>query len=451
MAESMPDLNDIPVIDNHCHAGMLEMTYDLAESPNLHEMRNMFSQMRLQSALTRHEYHLIQESIKLKDEEKTEDLYSQFGYRNILSQHPNFTTKTSFIEVFQEKAYLNIYGPVKNDEELETRIREQRKLGFVQSYVDILDKCEISIALTNIHKFALSKWPKKRFRWLPHLDTFIFPFGGEQFLRRGGSTEDYGSYIFRHPEREIVQHLRNSGLKEIPRDFSDYLTWVRETLSRLRNEGAAAMKLLMAYFRTLKTEDVNIFAAEESYKKGLQGDIKSTRNFEDFMVRELICYCGELDLPVQIHVGDQGPGPGLILNHSHPIFLQSILEHPKLRKTRIVLLHGGFPYTKECGRLVYRYWNVYLDLSWISMNTSFFFENQLINWMEWIPTSKILFGSDAWTPEMFWVGIINMKKILRDSLNKMIKAGFYNVTEALEIAHSILYRNSCRVYNLPYP
>jgi peptide methionine sulfoxide reductase MsrB len=55
----------------------------------------------LQSALTRDEYHLIQESTERKNEKEIEDLYSRFGYRNILSQQPNYTTKTSFFEVFQ--------------------------------------------------------------------------------------------------------------------------------------------------------------------------------------------------------------------------------------------------------------------------------------------------------------------------------------------------------------
>ena len=73
----------------------------------------------------------------------------------------------------------------------------------------------------------------QRFRWIPHLDTFIFPLWGEKYLTCGGATEAYGHYVFRHPEREMVQHLGRSGLKEIPEDFTDYLSWVHATLDRL--------------------------------------------------------------------------------------------------------------------------------------------------------------------------------------------------------------------------
>jgi len=68
-----------------------------------------------------------------------------------------------------------------------------------------------------------------------------------------------------------------------------------------------------------------------------------------------------------------------------------------------------------------------------------------------MPDSKILFGTDGWTPELFWVGIKNGRRVLRNSLERMIRAGFYDVAEASEIAHSILYRNSCGVYKLSCP
>jgi len=203
----------------------------------------------------------------------------------------------------------------------------------------------------------------KRFRWIPHLDPFVFPLWGERFLTRGGATEDYGHYVFRHPDREMLQHLSNSGLKEIPHRFSDYLTWVHETLDRLNNGGVAALKLLRAYFRTLETDEVSPSEAEESFRKAIQGDLEGAKKFEDFMVRDLIHYCGKLDLPVQIHVGQGGPGPGLLLANSRPMLLQGIFEHPELRKTKIVLLHGGSPYAQECGSLACAYRNVYIDIS----------------------------------------------------------------------------------------
>jgi hypothetical protein len=403
---------------------------------------------KLQSALTPEDYRKIKPALESGNEEKLSEMNSQFNFSEIISDHNELTSRIDLFQLLQEKAYRDIYGAAISEVELEQRIDTQRKIGLVESYIDIFDRCGIAMALTNIHKFNSNQWPKERFRWLPHLDTFIFPFGGDHFLRRGGSSEDYGSYIFTHPDREMIQHLRQSGLDQIPQDFSDYLIWVHEIMNRLKNSGVAAMKLLMAYFRTLETDDVEILEAERSFDRGLQGDIEATRAFEDFMVRELIRYCGVLDLPVQIHVGRGGPGPGALLTESQPEFLHPIFEHPELRKTKIIVLHGCSPYTQACGALASQHINVYIDISALTMCSYHFLVNQLVYWLEEMPASKLLFGSDAWTPEMFWVAVKNMKKALGNSLEKMIDAGFYDASEATKIAKAIFYGNASKVYNL---
>jgi hypothetical protein len=448
MPDCLLDLDDIHVVDNHCHAGLFEMVLGLQEGLSLNDMRQISPLSALQSTFPPHEYRAIQEVLESQDQKRIEALDSQLGFRRVLSDFDLFISRTNLYEILQEQAFQEVYGPAGSTEELERRVQAERNTGLVQTYVNMMDRSRVAMALNNTYIFDQSQWPMERFRWIPHLDTFVFPLWGERYLTRGGSTEDYGHYVFRHPDREMVQHLRKSGLKEIPRRFSDYLTWVHEIVVGLKNEGVAALKLLMAYFRTLETDEVDASDAGPCFEKAIQGDLSGVKGFEDFMVRDLIRYCGTLDLPVQIHVGQGGPGPGLLLGDSRPMLLQNIFEHPELRKTKIVLLHGGSPFTQECGSLVSQYRNTYLDISTLTIIKSYSLEDHLIYWLETIPASKILFGTDAWTPELFWVGARNGRKTLARCLERMVRAGFYRETEAMEIAHAILYQNACRVYGL---
>lgn len=448
MPSNLLNIDKVPVVDNHCHAGMFEMLAGLDEGLSLADMREISLQAVLQSAFPVDQYEAISEALKSEDQELTDKLDARYGFKKIVADLALFSSRSNLYEILQEQAYRDIYGPDKDGQDLEQTLMHSRKAGLVQTYMDMMDRSGISMAFNNTYLLDPGRWPMQRFRWIPHLDTFIFPLWGEKYLTCGGATEAYGHYVFRHPEREMIQHLEHSGLKEIPQDFTDYLSWVHTTLDRLKNEGAVAMKLLMAYFRTLDTDAVTTFEAEESFNKSIQGDLAEVKKIEDFMVRDLIRYCGMIELPIQIHVGQGGPGPGLMLSHSRPMLLQSLFEHPELKNAKIVLLHGGYPFTRECGSLAAQYWNTYLDLSSLTIATSGWLERQLLDWLEIVPASKILFGTDAWTPELFWVGIRNGRRVLASSLEKMIQSGFYKTREAMEIAQAILYRNACRVYNI---
>ncbi len=151
MSEQMPSIENIPIIDNHCHPGSIEDAEGLNKALSLRDIREISLQAYLQTAYSPDEYNLIKEALKLPDKEKIETLDSKFGFKKLLSDYAHFTSRTNLYEILHEQAFQDIYWPTESDRELEKRIEEQRKLGLVQSYIDILDRSGISIALHNTY------------------------------------------------------------------------------------------------------------------------------------------------------------------------------------------------------------------------------------------------------------------------------------------------------------
>lgn len=106
----------------------------------------------------------------------------------------------------------------------------------------------------------------------------------------------------------------------------------------------------------------------------------------------------EFDIPVQMHVcGAGGPYHNLSLQAGNPLHLDNVLrKHPKLR---IYLENAGWPFTEEMTSLMFRYDNVYGDLStctWIIPKKPFY--RHLKGLMDMGLGKRLMFGSD----QMMW-------------------------------------------------
>ena len=106
----------------------------------------------------------------------------------------------------------------------------------------------------------------------------------------------------------------------------------------------------------------------------------------------------EYDVPVLIHTeGIAGPSPDFRIADGHPELLQEVLE--KYPDLRLYMENAGYPFLGEAISLMYRYPNVYADLStitWIIPRKTFY--NYLEGLVDAGLGSRLMFGSD----QMFW-------------------------------------------------
>ncbi len=89
------------------------------------------------------------------------------------------------------------------------------------------------------------------------------------------------------------------------------------------------------------------------------------------------------------------PGGYFDIAGTNPLLLESVFNDPRLHRTNFVLLHGGWPFTREITALLTKP-NVYADFSAQTlMNYPRAVSQVLREWLEFAP-DKVLFGTDAY-------------------------------------------------------
>ena len=140
------NLEEIPVIDNHCHAGMFEMLAGLDEGLSLADMRQIPLHAALQSAFPVKDYQAICSALQSEDEEHIAKLDAQYGFKKIVADLAVFPSRSNLYEILQEQAYRQIYGTAKDEQELEQSLMQTRRAGLIQTYIDMLDQSGIFMA-----------------------------------------------------------------------------------------------------------------------------------------------------------------------------------------------------------------------------------------------------------------------------------------------------------------
>jgi predicted TIM-barrel fold metal-dependent hydrolase len=142
----------------------------------------------------------------------------------------------------------------------------------------------------------------------------------------------------------------------------------------------------------------------------------------------------ELDILVQTHsTGSGGPSSTFSIQAGNPLHLENVLRNrPGLR---IYLENAGWPFTAEMAALVYRYPNVYADLStytWIMPRSTFY--KHLKELIDMGLSNRLMFGSN----QMMWPEVIEI------GIKAIQEAGFLGE----EPKRDIFYNNGAKFLRL---
>jgi len=299
----------------------------------------------------------------------------------------------------------------------------------------VLDKAGIDIAFVNMPSPGTGL-PASRFRWVPTANALLFPFGG---------TET--DAVFTPPSTPATS------LEAWNRDV------VIPTLQRWRREGAVAVKLSLAYQRPLDFEPLTAEDGAELYENisRIPGPppAREYRSLQDHLFMVLGHEAAKLNLAVHIHVGI-GADPYFAIRGADPLLLESAINHPSLRATNFVLVHGGWPFDREAGVMLIKP-NVYADFSAQTfLRSPRALSETLRAWLEWYP-EKVLFGTDAYpdpnTPtrdwdSMLWLANDSARTALAMALTGMMNDGLISRSRALELARMVLRENAIKLYGL---
>lgn len=333
-------------------------------------------------------------------------------------------------------------------------LKQQKRAALGAAYFnDVLDKAGIAVSLANRVSMTSAPFDRQRFQWVAFVDAYLFPLDNTVYKKMNA---DY-QLFFSSEEKLLKRYLDQVETGGRPRRFDDYLRFVRESLARLKADGAIAVKFEAAYLRSLHFGDPSQRQARRIYERYLHNtDVPEDeyRDLQDYLFRYLLREATRLGLPVHIHTG-WGVGNAFNLTGAHPAQLENLFSDPQYRKTTFVLLHGGYPSTREAMLLTGKP-NVYIDSS--AMPLLLYppdLAQVLKEWLTFYP-EKILFGTDAevfsavvGAEETYWLATETGRQALALALSEMVQEGHCDETEALHLARLVLHDNAAKLYGLP--
>jgi hypothetical protein len=316
----------------------------------------------------------------------------------------------------------------------------------------VIERLGIDVQLANRMAMGRGIAPP-RFRWVSYVDPLLFPLPTTALE----TTPDRAN-LFAKNALNFRRYLRDLGLPAPPATFQAYLDQVvRPTLKRMAEGGAVAVKFEAAYLRSLDFGPATAAEANavyQRYRTGGTAGQAAYRPLQDYLFRFVSAEAGRLGMAVHIHSAD-GAGGYFNASGADPILLESALNDTALRQTNFVIVHGGWPHTRNTMSLFAKP-NVYADFSFLANLLS---ANTLTGVLrEWLSTypERILFGSDAYPDnalvgweEWGWLGITAGRKGLTAALTGMMADGEIGRDRAEEIARMVMRENAIRLYRLP--
>jgi hypothetical protein len=314
----------------------------------------------------------------------------------------------------------------------------------------ILDKLNIEVMLAN--RIALGRGLNSpRFRWVAYGDPLLLPFS----TLNARQTNSDVKFFYSQEEKLFKRFLSELKITKLPATLGQYLkTVVTPMLERHKKGGAVAVKFVAAYYRSLDFAESSKTEAQSIYLKYAKNNGEPSpaeyKKFQDYIFRFITAEAARLNMVVHIHTGG-GCGHFFNLKTANPILLEPFLNSPD-RKAKIVLIHGGYPFTNETAFLLEKP-NVYADFSAQTFLLSpSALSRVLKSWLEYEP-EKILFGTDASpaTPdvnweESAWLTNKTTREALAIALTEMVNDGEITRQRASELARMILRENADELY-----
>ena len=310
----------------------------------------------------------------------------------------------------------------------------------------VLDRMGVETMLANRVAMGTSVGPP-RFRWVPYADALIFPLDNSRLAAQNPDRQAF----FPLEDKLRARYLAESGLSALPATLADYLAQVvTPTLERHKKGGAVAEKFEAAYLRSLAFDAADAARADRVYRQRQASDA-DYKVLQDYLFRYIAAECGRLGMAVHLHTM-AGAGGYFDVGGANPLNLEGVLNDPALRQTKFVMVHGGWPFTREITPLLEKP-NAYLDFSAQSLQQSpATLAGTLREWLEHVP-EKVMFATDGYPyskelgwEESAWMAAHNGREALGRALTAMMRDGAVTHTRAVELARMVLRENARALY-----
>lgn len=230
--------------------------------------------------------------------------------------------------------------------------------------------------------------------------------------------------------------------------FKDLKQRYQDALDRsVKVDGYIGVKSHLAERYGFGTEPATDADAETAFAGAKSGDHASRSKVYMAMFIATMQQCQELGIPVHVHSGFTGgiwEGP---IANADPYLLVPLLQRPDLVQTKLVLLHGAYPWIQRAAALAHGFPHVWVDMGWTTPWISLRIAECYRDVIGMAPLSKILVGSGGHgTPEIAWLSALTAKIALGEVLSDAVRMELMTQQQAEKAGHMILHDNAVSMY-----
>ncbi|MFC1943761.1 amidohydrolase family protein [Chloroflexota bacterium] len=237
--------------------------------------------------------------------------------------------------------------------------------------------------------------------------------------------------------------LKDDSYRELLRNFQESLE------QSIKEDGFIGVKAHLAEQVGFGTMPVWEDEAISIFPHAKAGNADAYKKLYTAVFTATLLQCQELGVPVHLHSGFTGGMWDGSIHNADPFLLAPFLGHTEFSETKIVLLHAGYPWTKQAGQLAHTFPHVWVDMGQVSPWASLRIVECYRDVMAWAPLSKIVVGSGGHgSPEIAWLAALTAKTALSEVLGDAIRLGLLETKYAETVARMILHDNASRLYRL---
>lgn len=230
--------------------------------------------------------------------------------------------------------------------------------------------------------------------------------------------------------------------------YGELLRGYREELDRaVRHEGFVGVKSHLAEEVGFGVEPISGAEAEKGFAAAKAGDPEGYKKLYVALFTATLLQCQELGVPVHLHSGITGGlwnGP---IADADPFLLAQLLRRTEFLQTRVVLLHGAYPWIQHAAAVAHALPHVWVDLGWTTPWISLRLVECYRELIGMAPLSKLMIGSGSHgTPEISWLSARTAKIALAEALGDAVRLGLLARPQGERIGRMILHDNAARLY-----
>jgi predicted TIM-barrel fold metal-dependent hydrolase len=189
--------------------------------------------------------------------------------------------------------------------------------------------------------------------------------------------------------------------------------------------------------------------AESVFGAAQAGDGAAYKRLYMALFQATLLQAQDLDIPVHLHSGITGGFWNGPVADADPFLLMPLLRRHEFLASRVVLLHGAYPWMQHAAMMAHALPHLWVDVGWTSPWASLRIVECYRDLIGLAPLSKLMVGSGSHgTPEISWLAGITAKIALAKALGDAVELGLMASRQAEDAARLILHDNAARLYKL---